>query len=97
VKEQSLQAAQGDQEQFSGNLANSSHELRNALACIFQFGNILVDGLAGELAPQQREYVAIILENAGIIRRVLDGVHDKHSGPPAKSSDRLDPNAAVEG
>ena len=38
-----------------------SHELRNALACIHQFGNILVDGLAGELSSEQREYVGIML------------------------------------
>jgi signal transduction histidine kinase len=49
-----------------------SHELRNALACIHQFGNILVDGLAGELSGEQREYVRIMLENASKIRKVLD-------------------------
>ena len=41
-----------------------SHELRNALACTHQFGNILVDGLAGELSGEQREYVHIMLANA---------------------------------
>ena len=36
--------------QPSSNLSTYlSHELRNALACIHQFGNILVDWLAGEL------------------------------------------------
>jgi signal transduction histidine kinase len=58
-----------------------SHELRNALACIHQFGNILVDGLAGELTGEQREYVSIILENARRIRAVLDGALD--GAPPA--------------
>jgi signal transduction histidine kinase len=48
------------------------HEVRNALACIHQFGNILVDGLAGELTPEQREYIEIMLENARKIREVLD-------------------------
>jgi signal transduction histidine kinase len=59
-----------------------SHELRNALACIHQFGNILVDGLAGELTGEQREYLGIMLENASKIRRVLDSALDGNDGPP---------------
>jgi signal transduction histidine kinase len=57
-----------------------SHELRNALACIQQFGNILADGLAGELTGEQREYVGIILENARNIRSVLDCALDGAPG-----------------
>jgi signal transduction histidine kinase len=52
--------------------ASSSHEIRNALACIQQFGSILIDGLAGELSGEQREYIGIMLENAAKIRSVLD-------------------------
>ena len=61
-----------------------SHELRNALACIHQFGNILVDGLAGELSGEQREYVGIMLENAQKIRSVLDSALD--GAPPASTN-----------
>jgi two-component system sensor histidine kinase BarA len=53
--------------------AHLSHEFRNALACIHQFGNILLDGLAGELSAEQREYIGIIVDNATKIRKVLDG------------------------
>jgi two-component system sensor histidine kinase GlrK len=53
--------------------AHLSHEFRNALACIHQFGNILVDGLAGELSAEQREYIGIMVDNATKIRKVLDG------------------------
>jgi signal transduction histidine kinase len=60
-----------------------SHELRNALACIHQFGHILVDGLAGELTGEQREYVGIMLENARKIRSVLDSALD--GAPPAST------------
>jgi signal transduction histidine kinase len=56
----------------SGLPANLSHELRNALGCIHQFGNILVEELAGKLSDEQREYVGIMLENASQIRRLLD-------------------------
>jgi nitrogen-specific signal transduction histidine kinase len=58
-----------------------SHELRNALACIHQFGRILVDGLAGELSGEQREYVGIMLDNAARIRSVLDSTLDGTEGP----------------
>jgi signal transduction histidine kinase len=49
-----------------------SHECRNALACIHQFGHILNDGLAGELSPEQRDYIGIMLDNASRIREVVD-------------------------
>jgi two-component system, sensor histidine kinase and response regulator len=54
--------------------AHLSHEIRNALACIHQFGNILVDGLAGEMSSEQREYLGIMLENGSRIRIVLDSL-----------------------
>jgi signal transduction histidine kinase len=53
--------------------SSSSHELRNALFCIHQFGRIMLDGLAGELTSEQREYLGIMMENASTIRKVLDG------------------------
>jgi signal transduction histidine kinase len=60
-----------DDEQLGAHL---SHEFRNALACIFQFGNILIGGLAGELSEEQREYVGIMLKNASRIRTLLDSM-----------------------
>jgi len=77
--------------QPSSNLsAYLSHELRNALACIHQFGNILVDGLAGELTGEQREYVGIMLENASAIRSVLDSALDGVPGTPEKFPNRTE-------
>jgi light-regulated signal transduction histidine kinase (bacteriophytochrome) len=67
-----------------------SHELRNALACIHQFGNILVDGLAGKLTSEQREYVSIILENASTIRSVLDSALDGVPGTPEKLPNKIE-------
>ena len=69
-----------------------SHELRNALACIQQFGSILVDGLAGELSGEQREYLGIMLENASKIRRVLDSALD---GTGVPFQERTDKNERV--
>jgi signal transduction histidine kinase len=38
-------------------LSHVSHELRSPLSAIRQFVTILLDGLAGELKPEQQEYM----------------------------------------
>ena len=43
-------------------LSHVSHELRSPLTAIYQFVTILLDGLAGELNPTQREYLQISSE-----------------------------------
>jgi hypothetical protein len=63
--------------------------LRNALACIQQFGNILIDGLAGELSGEQREYLGIMLENASKIRSVLDSALDGTSEPTKEGTSKI--------
>ena len=73
-----------------------SHELRNALACIHQFGNILVDGLAGELTGEQLEYVGIMLENTSKIRSVLDSALDGIPGTPEKCANKIEPVSKLE-
>ena len=76
--------------QASSNLSvYLSHELRNALACIHQFGNILVDGLAGELSGEQREYVRIMLQNASRIRTVLDSALEGTPDPLKESTNKI--------
>jgi DNA-binding NarL/FixJ family response regulator len=57
-------------------LSRESHELRNALACIHQFGNILLDGLAGPMSEEQREYVGIMLQNASRVRVVVENLRE---------------------
>jgi len=44
-------------------LSHVSHELRSPLTAIYQFVSILADGLAGELRPEQSEYLRITLRN----------------------------------
>jgi DNA-binding NtrC family response regulator len=80
-REHARRPAAENAEQLAFHLGNKSHQLRNALACIRQFGNILIDGLAGKLSDEQREYVAIMLENTSTIRTVLDSTLDGRSGP----------------
>lgn len=61
-----------------------SHDVQNALACIEQFGTIILDGLAGTVSEEQRKYLDIMLKNASIIRNVLDSARE-----PAPSRDVL--------
>jgi DNA-binding response OmpR family regulator len=57
-------------------IARESHELRNALACIHEFGNIVLDGLAGPISDELREYVGIILQNASRVQVVVENLRD---------------------
>src|SRR5205085_6591251 len=44
-------------------LSHVSHELQSPLTAIYQFVTILLDNLAGELNPDQAEYLQIALRN----------------------------------
>jgi signal transduction histidine kinase len=57
-------------------VSRNSHDLRNALACIHQFGNILLDGLAGPISEEQRQYVGIMTQNASRIRTIAENLVD---------------------
>jgi len=52
-------------------LSQVSHELRTPLAAIHQFVTILLDGLAGSLASEQREYLDIALRNTNQLRTMV--------------------------
>jgi signal transduction histidine kinase len=54
-------------------LSHVSHELRSPLSAIRQFVSILLDGLAGELKPEQHEYMAIVLRN---VKQLQAMIHD---------------------
>jgi CheY-like chemotaxis protein len=71
-----------DKEQL---LSHLSHELRNALACIHQFGNILMGGLAGEMSTEQRGYIRIMLQNTTGITNIVKGLMDAPDGYPGSS------------
>jgi signal transduction histidine kinase len=53
-------------------LSHVSHELRSPLSAIRQFVTILLDGLAGELKPQQHEYMGIVLKNVNQLRSMIN-------------------------
>ncbi|HEY7492732.1 MAG TPA: hybrid sensor histidine kinase/response regulator [Candidatus Tectomicrobia bacterium] len=53
-------------------LSHVSHELRSPLSAIYQFVTIVLDGLAGELRPEQHEYLEIVLRNVNQLRTMID-------------------------
>ncbi len=52
-------------------LSRMSHELRSPLTPIHQFVTILLDGLAGDLNTEQREYLTITLNNINMLRNMI--------------------------
>src|ERR1700689_216199 len=52
-------------------LSHVSHELRSPLSAIRQFVTILLDGLAGELQPEQQEYMGIVLRNVKQLQSMI--------------------------
>ncbi|MBW3606027.1 MAG: response regulator [Actinobacteria bacterium] len=53
-------------------LSHVSHELRTPIAAVYQFVTILLDGLAGELDDEQREYLGIVLRNVAQLGTMVD-------------------------
>jgi len=53
-------------------LSHVSHELRSPLSAIRQFVTILLDGLAGELRPEQHEYMGIVLRNVKQLQSMIN-------------------------
>jgi signal transduction histidine kinase len=53
-------------------LSHVSHELRSPLSAIRQFVTILLDGLAGELKPEQHEYMGIVLKNVKQLQSMIN-------------------------
>jgi signal transduction histidine kinase len=60
----SLEISRKQQLEFKNQfLSHVSHELRTPLTCIHQFVTILLDGLAGEVNPEQRDHLQTILRS----------------------------------
>ena len=62
-----------DQLQFKDEfLSHVSHELRSPLTAINQFVTILLDRLAGEVNPEQHQYLGIVLKNVKQLQSMID-------------------------
>ncbi|HEY6293755.1 MAG TPA: ATP-binding protein [Terriglobia bacterium] len=55
-------------------LSHVSHELRSPLTAIYQFTTLVLDGLAGDLNLQQREYLGIALRNVQQLRTMIEDI-----------------------
>jgi signal transduction histidine kinase len=53
-------------------LSHVSHELRTPLASVHQFITILLDGLAGEIRKEQKDYLQIALQNVNQLNKMID-------------------------
>src|SRR5271156_5881054 len=53
-------------------LSHVSHELRSPLTAIYQFVTILLDRLAGDLNPEQDEYLGIVLRNVKQLQSMIN-------------------------
>jgi signal transduction histidine kinase len=65
-------------------LATVSHELRTPLTSVIGYSEMLIEGLAGQLNPEQREYVQIIMEKGDHLLQLITGILDvsrMDSGP----------------
>jgi signal transduction histidine kinase len=66
-----------DQMQFKDEfLSHVSHELRSPLTAIHQFVTILLDGLAGALVLEQRQYLEIVLRNIKQLDSMINDLLD---------------------
>jgi signal transduction histidine kinase len=57
-------------------LSHVSHELRSPLTAVRQFVTILLDGLAGELNSEQRQYLEIILRNVKQLHSMINDLFE---------------------
>ncbi len=57
-------------------LANMSHELRTPLNSILGFADLMLQGLSGDLAPEQREYLTDIMESGKHLLSLVNDILD---------------------
>jgi signal transduction histidine kinase len=57
-------------------LSHVSHELRSPLTAVRQFVTILLDGLAGDLNPEQHQYLEIVLRNVKQLHSMINDLFE---------------------
>jgi signal transduction histidine kinase len=68
----SLEIAQKQQLEFKNQfLSHVSHELRTPLTCIHQYVTLLLDGLAGPVAPEQADHLKTVLKSVNQLHAMI--------------------------
>jgi sigma-B regulation protein RsbU (phosphoserine phosphatase) len=68
----SLEITRKQQLEFKNQfLSHVSHELRTPLTCIHQYVTILLDGLAGAMAPEQTDHLKTILKSVNQLHAMI--------------------------
>jgi signal transduction histidine kinase len=77
-------------------LSHVSHELRSPLFAIYQFVTIILDKLAGEVNPEQCQYLEIILKNVKQLQSMIDDLLEVSRVQAGKMTIELQSAAASE-
>jgi signal transduction histidine kinase len=68
----SLEIAQKQQLEFKNRfLSHVSHELRTPLTCIHQYVTLLLDGIAGPMAPDQADHLKTVLKSVNQLHAMI--------------------------
>jgi signal transduction histidine kinase len=68
----SIEMARKQQLEFKNRfLSHVSHELRTPLTCIHQYVTLLLDGLAGPLAPEQADHMKTVLKSVNQLHAMI--------------------------
>ncbi len=68
----SLEVARKQQIEFKNQfLSHVSHELRTPLTCIHQYVTLLLDGLAGPMAPEQTDHLKTVLKSVNQLHAMI--------------------------
>lgn len=60
-------------------ISNVSHDLRTPLAAIDQYVNILLEGLAGDLTEEQRNYIDVIRRSSFRLHNLIENLIDANN------------------
>ena len=80
-------------------IATVSHELRTPLTSVIGYSEMLLEGMAGQMNPEQREYVNTILEKGESLLMLIGQVLDLsriESGNVVIVRDEVDPRAVFQ-
>lgn len=80
-------------------LATVSHELRTPLTSVIGYSEMLLEGLAGEVNPEQREYISTIMERGENLLQLISGILDIsriEQGAQKLLVDKVDPRELIE-